>query len=374
MIKILFIDDDPRAQKNLTMILSGKYQVSAAYTGKSGIEKVKATDQDIVLLDIDLPDINGIEVLKEIIELPSPPPVIMLTVSDDIRTIVQAVKLGAYDYLKKPFDLKQLEATIWQAAQNSELRKAHVPLHPEVEQIIGESPGMKAVKELTQRYAVNDTPILILGESGTGKEVVARAIHRISLRHNGPFIPVNCAALPDTIVESELFGSEKGAFTGAVRKAGLFEQAQNGTIFLDEIGEMSLPAQAKLLRVLETKDIMRVGGSEFIKLNIRIIAATNKDLKKEVNNSAFRKDLYYRLNVLDILLPSLRDRKEDIPLLSVYFVKLLSKNKKEISLEAIEKLGMHTWPGNVRELKNVLERAVILSDGSGIKQEHIIFK
>lgn len=373
MIRILFIDDDPRAQNNLKMILSDRYQVSSAYTGISGMEKIQRTEQDVILLDIDLPDKDGLEVLKEIVSLPAPPPVVMLTVSDDIPTIVQAIKTGAYDYVTKPYDLPRLEAAIWRAAQNSELRKAHLPIHPEVDQIIGESPGIKAVKEVTQKYAVTDTPVLILGESGTGKELVARAIHRVSLRHKGPFIPINCAAIQDTIVESELFGSEKGAFTGAISKPGLFEQARNGTLFLDEIGEMSPAAQAKLLRVLETNEIMRVGGSQFIKLNIRIIAATNKNLKEEVENKAFRSDLYYRLNVLEIRLPPLRERNDDIPLLSAYLVKSISKDKKKISPGAIEKLKTHTWPGNVRELKNVLKRAAILSEGELIKQENILF-
>jgi DNA-binding NtrC family response regulator len=340
----------------------------------SGIEKVQRTEQDVVLLDIDLPDKNGLEVLKEIVALPAPPPVIMLTVSDDIPTIVRAIKTGAYDYVAKPYDLPVLEAAIWRAAQNSELRKTHFPVHPEVDQIIGESPVMKAVKEITRKYAVNDTPVLILGESGTGKELVARAVHRVSLRHKGPFIPFNCAAIQDTIVESELFGSERGAFTGAVSKAGLFEQAQNGTLFLDEIGEMSPAAQAKLLRVLETNEMMRVGGSQFITLNIRIIAATNKDLKEEIKNKTFRSDLYYRLNVLEIRLPTLRERIDDIPLLSAHFTKSISGGKKKISPDAIDKLKTHSWPGNVRELKNVLKRAAILSDGDIIKQEHIIFQ
>jgi DNA-binding NtrC family response regulator len=374
MIRILFIDDDPRAQNNLKLILSGTYQVSAAYSGMSGIEKVQKTEQDVVLLDIDLPDKNGLDVLKEIVALPGSPPVVMLTVSEDIPTIVHAVKAGAYDYIAKPYDLHHLEAVIWRAAQNSELRKTHLPVHPEVDLIIGESPGIKGVKELTMKYAMTDTPVMILGESGTGKELIARAVHRVSPRHDGPFIPFNCAAIQDTIVESELFGSEKGAFTGAVQKTGLFEQARDGTLFLDEIGEMSPAAQAKLLRVLETNEMMRVGGTRFITLNIRIIAATNKDLKEAIKDKSFRSDLFYRLNVLEIKLPPLRERKEDIPLLSAYFTQSLSNNKKEISRDAVEKLKSHTWPGNVRELKNVLNRAVILAEGDDIRQEHIIFQ
>jgi DNA-binding NtrC family response regulator len=374
MIRILFIDDDPMAQNNLNMILSGKYVVSSAYTGQSGLDKVKGTEQDIILLDVDLPDMNGLEVLEKVMSLPGSPPVIMLTISDDIQTIVRAIKTGAYDYLKKPFTLEELEGSIWRAAQNSELRKTHFPVHPGMEQIIGESPGMKTVKQLIGKFAVNDTPVLILGESGTGKEVVARALHRVSLRNKGPFIPVNCAAIAETIIESELFGSEIGAFTGAVRKAGLFEQAQKGTIFLDEIGEMSMNAQSKLLRVLESKDIMRVGGSEIIRLNIRVIAATNKDLKKEVEEKRFRQDLYYRLSVLDLVLPPLRERVDDIPLLAYFFVQNLSNGKKELALEAVEKLKTHSWPGNVRELKNVLERGVIIAEGKIVKPEHIIFK
>jgi len=374
MIRVLFIDDEPLAHKNLKMVLADSYQVSSAYSGTSGIDKIKKTEQDVVLLDINLPDMNGLEVLKEILALPTSPPVIMLTISDDIRTVVQAIKTGAYDYLTKPYKYLELKARIWRAAQNSELRKARLPFHPDLQQIIGESPAMKSIKKLIQIFAVNDTPVLILGESGTGKELVAQAIHKVSLRQNGPLIPINCAAIQDTIVESELFGSEKGAFTGAVSKTGLFEQAQNGTLFLDEIGEMSLAAQAKLLRVLETSDLYRVGGTRSIKLNIRIIAATNKDLKKEVENRTFRSDLYYRINVLQIKLPSLKERIDDIPLLCTYFIKTMTDGKKSITMSAIEKIKTHTWPGNIRELKNVLQRAVIISNGDSIKPENIIYQ
>jgi len=373
MIKVLFIDDDPRAQNTLKMILSKDYSLSSAYTGQSGIEKVKEDDPDIVLLDIFLPDINGIEILKDIVALTCPPPVIMITESSDIQNVVRCVKIGAYDYIVKPYDLKVLENTIWRALQNKTLRKQSVSSFPEFDEIIGDSAQVKEVKKFISRFADSDSPILILGESGTGKELVAKAIHKVSYRNKGPFIPVNCGAIPETLIESELFGSEKGAFTGAVSKPGFFEKANNGTIFLDEIGEMSLSAQSRLLRVLQEKEITRVGSTKPIKLNIRILSATNKNLKEEVKKGCFREDLYYRFAVLVISLPALRERKDDIPILAAHFTKHFSNNKKTLSTDAIIKLKEHSWSGNIRELKNVLERAVLMADDNIIKPENITY-
>jgi DNA-binding NtrC family response regulator len=373
MISILYIDDDPKAQKTLNMVLGEKYRVVSAYTGGSGLAKIKEMSPDVVLLDIDLPDKHGIDVLKEIVTPPLHPPVIMLTIITDIKLVVAAIQIGAYDYIVKPYTLSELEGSIWRAALNGTVRREPVVEHPSLDAIIGESPAIKNVKGIIPRYAIADIPVLILGESGTGKELVARAIHDLSPRNGKSFVALNCGAIPQSIVESEMFGAEKGAFTDAVKREGFFEQADNGSIFLDEIGELALSTQAKFLRVMESKEIYRVGGNMPIKLNTRIIAATNRDLKESMSKGGFRQDLYYRLAVLTITLPPLRDRADDIPLLASHFVKLISKGRKKLSLDTCEKLASHDWPGNVRELKNVLDRACVLCDDETIRQTHIIF-
>jgi DNA-binding NtrC family response regulator len=372
MIRLLIIDDDQNIHKTLGMVLSEDYTILSAYTGSGGVEKVKESEPDVVLLDINLPDSDGLKVLTAICSMIAHPPVIMLTISEDIKTAVQAMKAGAFDYINKPYTLDNLKDVIGRAIRNR-LYLKEIPSHPYEERLIGVSYAMKTIRVCIVKYAATDSAVLILGESGTGKELVAEEIHRLSYRHEGPYIAVNCSALPDSLVESELFGSEKGAYTDAVKKIGLFEQAQGGTMLLDEIGEMSTRVQTKLLRVLENKELMRVGGSEKIKLNIRIIAATNKDLKQALKDKTFRPDLYYRLHVLSISIPPLRERREDIPILATHFVNELSSGKITLSDTAMEKLMQHSWPGNVRELRNVLERAVVLSEHIPIGPEAIMF-
>jgi two-component system response regulator AtoC len=375
MIDILFIDDDTYAHKTLKMVLAEDYRVISALTGNQGIKKAKEEDPDIILLDIDLPDIDGIRVLEELIQLGAPPPVIMLTALADIKLVVKAVQLGAYDYLLKPYDVKELEATIRLAIQN---KKDLKPLddnltHKALEAIVGESKGIRNIKKLVLKFSVANAPVLITGKSGSGKELVARAIHNASPRANNSFIAINCGAIPHNLMETELFGSEKGAFTDARSRPGSFEIANNGTLFLDEIGEMPFEAQVKLLRILEEKQLTRVGGTNPIPINVRIISATNKDIKSMVENKNFREDLYYRLSVLPVNIPDLAERKDDIPLLSLYFMGKNPNRRKQLTPEARQKLVEYFWPGNVRELNNVIERAMIYAETDFIRAQDIIF-
>ncbi|MBN2736459.1 MAG: sigma-54-dependent Fis family transcriptional regulator [Spirochaetales bacterium] len=373
MIKILFIDDDPNAQRTLSMILSKDYTMLSAYSGEDGLDKIKENKPDIVLLDINLPGEDGVTVLKKIQGFQNPPPVIMVTSISEVTTIVQAVRSGAYDYMLKPYNIETLKGTIWRALQNAAARGIYEYSHHQVNNIIGDSPAIIMIKEQIIKFAQSDAPVLISGESGTGKELVAEAIHLHSFRSNAPFIAVNCGAIPENLVESELFGSEKGAFTDAVQKAGYFERANGGSLFLDEIGEMPLKAQVKLLRVLEKKEILRVGGSKSIPLNLRIITATNRDIKEQVKQGNFREDLYYRLFVLPLKIPPLRERKTDIPILAAYFIEQVNKSKKTLSPEALEKLINHEWQGNIRQLRNVIQRAILLSNDNKISENDIIF-
>jgi two-component system response regulator AtoC len=373
MVSILYIDDDPKAQRMLNMVLGEKYRIVSAYTGESGLSKLREEEPDLVLLDIDLPDSHGLDVLERIMERRNPPPVIMLTILTDTRLIVSAVRTGAYDYIVKPFDMKELEGSIWRAVQQSALRCSRAESHPALDAIMGESREILNVKDIIPRWAKSDVPVLVLGESGTGKELVARAIHELSPRAAGPFITVNCSAIPQSIVESEMFGSEKGAYTDAVSRPGFFERGDAGSVFLDEIGEMPLQVQAKFLRVIENKEAQRVGGNSPIKINTRIIAATNRNLKDCVGEGTFRDDLYFRLAVLPIFLPPLRERIADIPLLASHLLAEASGGRKRISAEALAKLCEHGWPGNVRELRNTLERACLLADEETILGRHVVF-
>ena len=376
MTRLLFIDDDPKAQDTLKMVLADDYQVISAFTGEQGIEIVREENPDVVLLDINLPDLDGLEVLEQIMAIPAPPPVVMLTVYPDVNLIVAAIKLGAFDYIVKPFNLKKLHGTLRQAIltrQISGVRPPSTSVYPELDDIVGESAATKRVKELILRYGASGSPVLVLGESGTGKELAARALHRVSSR-TGSFVPVNCGAIPDNLVESELFGTEKGAFTDARNRQGAFELAEGGSLFLDEIGEMPNAAQVKLLRVLEEKSITRLGGTETIPLNVRVIAATHRNLKEEIKSRSFREDLYYRLGVLLIEMPPLRERKEDIPLLLVSLLNETEDDRKSLTNEAMERLMDYEWPGNVRELKNVIERARLLSDDEQIKPRDIVLE
>ena len=383
MIRILFIDDDPQAQKTLSMVLQERYVFISALTAAEGLEVLSKADPDVVLLDINLPDQSGLDVLDEILQRPLAPPVIMLTAYGEVEFVKRAIRAGAYDYILKPYTLDHLEGTIRRAVDNISLRRAYLQSAaasagaayvdpPVMAKLVGESRALKELKALIGRFAAGDSPVLIQGESGTGKELAAEAIHRLSPRREGPFEAVNCGAIPETLVEAELFGSEKGAYTDATSRAGCFERAEAGTIFLDEIGDLPPKAQTTLLRVLEFKRIHRVGGTRSIPLNIRILSATNRDLKKEVKAGRFREDLYYRINVLFLHVPPLRQRDEDISLLCAYFLKA-NKSDLRIHPQAIEKLLSHSWPGNVRELRNVIERAAVLTEGDEIRARDIQF-
>jgi len=328
-----------------------------------------------------MPVMDGMETLQRIKEINENIPVIMLTAHGTMESAVEAMKLGALDYISKPFDIEELKILIKKALDVGELKNEVSYLREELEKntgktIVGESIKMKKVLEMIERVANTNATILILGESGTGKEVIANTIHYNSDRRDKPYVKVNCGAIPENLIESELFGYEKGAFTGAIaRKIGKFEKASGGTIFLDEIGELDLAMQVKLLRILQEKEFERVGGNEVVKIDIRVIAATNKDLLKMVQEGNFREDLYYRINVIPINIPPLRDRKEDIPLLIEYFLNQYGKEigRKNISISkiAIEKLIQYKWNGNIRELENMIERLVILVDGEIIEEIHL---
>jgi DNA-binding NtrC family response regulator len=379
MIRILFIDDDPQAQNTLSMVLQEQYAFVSALSAAEGLEALEKTDPDVVLLDINLPDRSGLDVLDEILARSTASAVIMLTAYGEVDFVKRAIRAGAYDYIVKPYTLDQLEATIRRAVENLAVRRAHIQSRnsecgdpPVLRKLVGQSRAFKELKALIGRFAAGDSPVLIQGESGTGKELAAEAIHRLSPRREGPFEAINCGAIPITLVEAELFGSEKGAYTDATTRAGCFERANGGTIFLDEIGELPFKAQTSLLRVLELKEIQRVGGTRSIPLNIRIFSATNRDLKKEVAAGRFRQDLYYRINVLVLHVPPLRRRDSDIALLCAFFLRQKCSDL-QIHPQAVEKLLAYTWPGNVRELRNVIERAAVLCDGDEILARDIQF-
>lgn len=372
--KILIIDDEEHMCWALERAMRQEgYQAISTTRGSKGLELIKEHAPTLVILDLKMPEMDGLEVLKKIRELNPRLPVVMLTAHGSIETAIEAMKLGASDYLTKPFDLDELKLVIKQNLQVSQLASEVDFLRSELQkkysQLIGQSPAMQEVLKLIDRVAQSNATVLITGESGTGKEVAAVTIHQHSPRRDGPFVPVNCAAIPDNLLESELFGHEKGAFTGALqRKPGRFELAHNGTLFLDEIAEMPLNMQAKLLRVLQEKAFERVGGTETLKVDVRVIAATNRNLKEAMEKGQFREDLYYRLNVIQINMPALRDRKEDIPLLANHFLNKFAPGGKinRISPAAMQLLTRYHWPGNIRELQNVIERAVIICQGQEI--------
>jgi len=382
-LKILVADDEKNMLWALTNVLSKQgFKTFTARDGEEAIHQFKKHLPDVVLLDLKMPKKNGIEVLKKIKKINDSIPVIMITAHGNIETAIEAMKLGAFDYVQKPFEMEEINVLIKKALKIRDLTMEVELLRDELSrisrgnQIIGESPQIKEVMDLVNRVAKSNATVLILGESGTGKELVANAIHYNSNRKNKPFVKVNCGALPENLLESELFGHEKGAFTGAIsRKIGRFERAHGGSIFLDEIGEMSFSTQVKLLRVLQEKQIERVGSTEVIDVDVRIIAATNKDLKRLVEEGRFREDLYYRLNVIPIKIPPLRERKQDIPLLVKYFLQKYSletgRRGMTISDSALDKLKAYSWPGNIRELQNVIERAVILSPGREITEDQL---
>ena len=383
-VAILIVDDEVGARESLRMILKNEYEVFLAKNAEEAFLRVKEHAPDVILLDIILPDLDGLKVLEIIKQNDPDAIVIMITATKTVKTAVEAMKLGAYDYVTKPFEVDELRLMISRSLSTQALEKEVQYLRKEVDKnfgfgnIIGKSDVMKEIFNVIRQIADSKSTVLIMGESGTGKELVSRAIHYISQRRNTPFVTINCAAIPETLIESELFGHEKGAFTNAIeRKLGRFEIAHSGTLFLDEIGELSLATQAKILRFLEEREFNRVGGSKTIKVDVRLIAATNKDLTQLIKKGLFREDLYYRINVVPIVLPPLRERPEDIPLLLEHFVqKFSAENKKQIkgvSKEALEILKNYEWPGNVRELENLMERVVTLTSNSYIQPNELPF-
>ena len=379
MTKILIIDDEAPIRRVLRDILENEnYQVDDASTGMDALQLIKDHDFDAVFCDIKMPEMDGIETL-EAIRKESDVPVIMLSGHGTIETAVEAIKKGAFDFIPKPPDLNRLLITLRNALDKKNLTTENKVLKKAVKiqnQMIGESQPMLDVKDMIEKVAPTNARVLITGENGTGKELVARQLHELSPRCKGPFIEVNCAAIPAELIESQLFGHEKGSFTSAIKqKKGDFELADSGTLFLDEIGDMSLSAQAKVLRALQENKIVRVGGEKEIPVNVRILAATNKNLKEEIEKGNFREDLYHRLSVIVIQVPPLRERKDDIPLLVENFVTLIAqdmgKAAPQFEPEAIEALQHYQWTGNIRELHNIVERLVILC-GSPITKDDVV--
>ncbi len=368
--RILLIDDDESLLKvTAHQLRQGGYSVTTAASGEEGLQKFKDHEFEVVITDLALPKMSGIDVLKEVRRRSKETVVILITAYGTVETALEACSLGADDYVTKPFSREQLRFALDKALRLRHLQAENVLLKSELldkydfGKIVAKSGKMQEVLKMVGRVAESDVTVLILGESGTGKELVARAIHYNSPRKNGPFITVNCPSIPDNLLESELFGHVRGAFTGATKdRRGKFEQADGGTIFLDEIGDLKPELQAKLLRVLQEKEIERVGGDRPIKVDIRVLAATNQDLEARIQAGAFREDLYYRLTVVPITLPPLRDRKEEIPYLVDHFLNKFSKGRRlQLSQEAMATLMEYDWPGNVRELENAIERAAILT-------------
>jgi two-component system, NtrC family, nitrogen regulation response regulator NtrX len=371
MSKILVIDDERSIRNTLKDILEyEKYEVDLAEDGAKGLEKVKHTEYDIVLCDIKMPGMDGIEVLEQMSGVAPDTPVVMISGHGNIDTAVESIKKGAFDFIEKPLDLNRLLITIRNAMDKSTLVNETRILKKKVSkryEIIGRSKAITDVVEMADRVAPTDARVLITGSNGTGKELVARRIHDMSNRSDKPFVEVNCAAIPSELIESELFGHEKGSFTSAVKqRIGKFEQANGGTLFLDEIGDMSLSAQAKVLRALQENVISRVGGDKHIKVDVRVVAATNKNITKEIQENRFREDLYHRISVIIIHVPDLKERTEDIPLLANYFISQICSeygmSEKSITDSAIEELKKINWTGNIREFRNVIERLIILCD------------
>ena len=379
--KILVIDDEQAIRRTLKEILEYEdYVVETVENGLIALQQLNTTTFDLILSDIKMPGIDGIEFLTEALKI-TDAPIVMISGHGNIETAVESLKLGAYDYLAKPLDLNRLLVTVRNAMDKTSLVKETKILRQKVDskyQIIGESNAIKDVMSLLDKVAVTDAKVLITGENGTGKELVAHQIHEKSLRNKNPFIEVNCAAIPSELIESQLFGHEKGSFTSAVKqRKGDFELANNGTLFLDEIGDMSLNAQAKVLRTLQDNKITRVGGEKEIEVDVRIIAATNKNLQKEIGKGNFREDLYHRLSVIIINIPPLRERSEDIPLLVNHFLyeicSKMGKTPLTIDNDAMQLLSSMQWPGNIRELHNVIERLTILCDNTITKENVLKF-
>jgi DNA-binding NtrC family response regulator len=372
MSKILVIDDERPIRSTLKEILEfEKFQVDDAEDGKAGLELIKKNKYDIILCDIKMPKMDGMEVLEATIALEIETPFIMISGHGNVETAVEAIKKGAYDFIQKPLDLNRTLVTLRNALDKESFVKEIKTLKRKVSkgkftEIVGNSKGILAIKEMISKVAPSDARVLITGANGSGKELVARQLHEKSERNKSPLIEVNCAAIPSELIESELFGHEKGAFTSAHKlRQGKFEQADKGTLFLDEIGDMSLSAQAKVLRALQENKISRVGSDKEIKVDVRILAATNKDLKSEISKGNFREDLFHRLNVIPIKVPSLNERRDDIPVLVNYFLELICNDQglplKTIKNDALLLLQEINWTGNIRELRNIIERLIILS-------------
>lgn len=379
MAKILVIDDERSIRNTLKDILEfEKHKVTLAENGKQGLETALNEFFDIIFSDIKMPEMDGIELLEQLREKEVEAPVIMISGHGNIETAVDCIKKGAFDFIEKPIDLSRLLVTVRNALEKNNLVTETKTLKKKVAkklQMIGNSPSIEKVREMIRKVAPTDARVLITGANGTGKEVVARLLYEYSNRIQGPYVEVNCAAIPSELIESELFGHEKGSFTSAVKqRIGKFEQADNGTIFLDEIGDMSLSAQTKVLRALQESEISRVGSDKNIKVNVRVIAATNKDLKKEIELGNFREDLFHRLNVIPIHVPTLDERKDDIPLLITHFSELICAEQgiqlKHFDAKAVKALQERSWTGNIRELRNVVERLIILG-GNKITKEDV---
>ncbi len=375
MSKLLLIDDEVDVQYSFGRIFDApEIELMSAASGEEGLKLVQKFEPDLILMDVRLGGMNGLETLRRLRQTNARVPVIMMTAYGTTQTAIEAMKLGAFDYLLKPFDVPRLKDIVYSALKAAQAMKEVVSYQPLLESedydvgIVGRSQQMQAVFKWIGQLASSDATALITGESGTGKELVARAIYHHGRRSTQPFLAINCAAIPDALLESELFGHEKGAFTGAsTQRIGKFEQCNHGTLFLDEIGDMSVATQTKILRVLQSGTFERVGGNRPVEVDVRIIAATNKMLEQAVAEKSFREDLFYRLNVVRIQMPPLRDRKEDIPLLVNYFLKKFSEDQgqtpRAIEPAALERLQRHSWPGNVRELENVLRRALVVAKG-----------
>ncbi|MDO8677513.1 MAG: sigma-54 dependent transcriptional regulator [Acidobacteriota bacterium] len=378
--RILVVDDEAAIRDSLKMILEYEgYEVMQAATGEEGVKLIEREAPDLVFLDIKMPGMDGLEVLQKLRHLVDTTPIVVVSGHGTIHTAVEATRLGAFDFIEKPFTTERVMVTVRNAVDTRRLKTENKTYRRDAEkryQIVGDSPALAAVRSAIQKAAPTNATALIWGESGVGKELVARAIHRESLRRDGPFVQVNCAAIPDELIESELFGHEKGSFTGATdRQIGKFEQADKGTIFLDEIGDMSLKTQAKVLRVLQEQELERLGSNRIIKVDVRVIAATNKNLEEEIEKGTFREDLFYRLNVVPIHVPALRERRDDIAALVRHFADLFARDnnfhRKTFTAAAMDRLRQQHWRGNIRELRNFVERLMIMTSAEAIDARDI---
>jgi two-component system nitrogen regulation response regulator NtrX len=382
MPSILIVDDEPGVRSSLRGVLRDEgFEVEAAASGEECLERAARSTFDVVVLDVWLPGIDGLVTLQRLRQRKVDAQVVMISGHGNIESAVRAIKMGAFDFVEKPLSLEKTVLVVRNALRQRDLEAENRVLRARVDRqhvMVGESFAMRQLREQVEMAAPTNGRVLIYGENGTGKELVARTVHQLSRRRNGPFVEVNCAAIPEELIESELFGHVKGAFTGAVaEKPGRFEQANSGTIFLDEIGDMSLKTQAKVLRVLQEQVMERVGGTQSIRVDVRVLAATNKELAAEIREGRFREDLYFRLNVIPIFVPPLRERQDDIPLLADHFMALMAaeygRRPKRMASEAVARLQHYTWPGNVRELRNVIERLMIMVPGDTITAQDLAF-